>query len=165
MTSIVPQMNGGLIHTVFMAEAAQAGRVEHQRSADNCFHPNPTRGQHSEKVATREKQNVAGDSAYSLHYAVCPRSNVFWRFAPRAAVAEQLPVRAFCKDVSRVAAFVLAIVPFDQVTVNLGHGSKPSQFARLHGPTQRTGKHLRKCHPVQTLTKLVRIALSVLGER
>jgi len=116
-------------------------------------------------VATREEQNVAGDPAHSLHYAVFPRSNVFWRFAPWAAVAEQVPVRAFGKDVSRVAAFVLAVVPFDQVTINLGYGSEPSELARPHAATQGTGKYLRKCHPVQPLTAPLRMALSVLGER
>src|SRR2546425_10478142 len=116
-------------------------------------------------MATREKQNVAGDSAYSVHYAVGPRRNVFWRFAPRAAVAEQLPVRAFGKDVSRAPAFVLAVVPFDQVGVNLGHRPEPSQFAGPHGPTQGARKYRRECHRVQPLTKLSRIALSVLGQR
>jgi len=57
-------------------------------------------------------------------------------FAPWAAVAEQVPVRAFGKDVSRVAAFVLAVVPFDQVTINLGYGSEPSELARPHAATQ-----------------------------
>jgi hypothetical protein len=52
------------------------------------------RGQYSEKVATRENTHVAADSAYSLHYAVGPRRDVFWRLTPRAAISATGPNRA-----------------------------------------------------------------------
>src|SRR6476660_4264914 len=164
MTGVVPKVDRGLLRAVFIAQAAQASRTEHERSAEQRFQPNPTRSQYSKKVAAREKQNVSGNFTDALHDTVCPRRNVFWRFAARAAIAEQLPVRAFCKDLSRAAAFVLSIVPLDQVTVSFSLGFEPSKFTRPHGPTQGTGKYHLKCHPVQPLAKLSGIALPAFGE-
>src|SRR5437867_10264521 len=112
-------------------------------------------------MAAREKQNVSGHLAHSLHYAICSRSNLFWHFAARAAVAEQLPVRTFSKDVNRAATFVLAIVPFDQVRVNFSNRSESSQLARSHSTAQRAGEYLRKCHIPQSLPQFSRVAFSL----
>src|SRR5262245_21600964 len=163
MSSIVPQANRGSIG-VLMAQPAQTGRAQHESPGDNRFGPNPTRGQYSQKVTAREQQDVSAHSPHSLHHAVCPSGHLLRRFTAGAAIAEQLPVRALGKDVNREAALVLAIIPFDQVTVRFSHRAEPGQFARAYGPTQRAREYLRESRSVQPFTKPSRHVLSALGE-
>src|SRR5437016_13368095 len=106
MVGIVPQPDRGLGRAVLVTQCAQARRAQHERSAVNWLNPDPACGQHSEKMSAGKKQNISSHRSHAAHYAISPRSDLLRRFAARAAVAEQLPVRTFSQDVNREAAFV-----------------------------------------------------------
>src|SRR5215831_20381741 len=73
------------------------------------------------------------------------------RLTTRSAIAEQLPVRAFLKDVNRQATFVFAVVPFDEIGINLSYRSEAGQLARPHDAPQGAGEYLRECQSSETL--------------
>src|SRR5882672_7306832 len=68
-------------------------------------------------------------------------------------------------NVHRSAAFVFAVVPFDQVPIDFGRGPEASQFAGASGALQRTREDLRKGQSRQPFPKPAGIAFATLGER
>src|SRR5437667_2134916 len=165
MVGIVPQPDRGLGRAVLVTQCAQARRAQHERSAVNWLNPDPACGQHSEKMSAGKKQNISSHRAPAAHDAISPRSDLLRRFAARAAVAEQLPVRTFSQDVNREAAFVLAIIPFDQVSASFSYGSEPGQRTCPHGALQGAGEHFRKLESAQAFSQPSRIALPAVSER
>jgi hypothetical protein len=69
-------------------------------------------GQYPQEMSARKHQHRAFDRAQPANDAVGSGGDLADRFAPRATVAEQVPVRAFRQDLGRVAALIEAIVPF-----------------------------------------------------
>ena len=91
-------------------------------------------GKHDRTVIGRAK---AGDDAIGA------RAHIGWLLAVRAPVAKQEPARALAKDFAALASLVVAIVPFDQVGVDLGGVAEASERARAGRPLQwleRTGE-------------------------
>jgi hypothetical protein len=68
-------------------------------------------------------------------------------------------------DLCRSAALILAVVPFDQVGVDFGHGAKAGQFAGPNRALQRAGKDLDKGQSPQPLTESAGVALAAFGQR
>src|SRR6267143_673002 len=165
MMSFVPQSDHRMVTAVFIAQRAEARRTQHESISARCFNPSPARSQHSEEVPAGEKQNVARRRPHAVQYSVSPRGDLLWRFAARAAVAEQLPVRAFRTDLDRTATLVLAVVPLDEVVIDFSRRSKAGQFTCPTRALQWTGKHPRKRQFTQPLTKSSGIALATLGQR
>src|SRR6266567_2460281 len=86
---------------VLITERAQACRAEQKISAPSSRTKcQPSGGQDPNKVSAGKQQYVSSDTADTLDHAVRPRADLFWRFASRSAVAEQLPVWTFSKDFS-----------------------------------------------------------------
>jgi hypothetical protein len=99
------------------------------------------------------------------------RADRFWTSAARgvkrrrsrAAVAEQLPVRALRVDLGRAAALILAVVPFDQIGVDFGHGTKAGQIAGADRALQGTGEDLGKGQSPQPLAEGAGVAFAAFG--
>ena len=87
------------------------------------------------------------------------------RFASRAAVAEKFPIGTFRTNLSRTASFVLAIVPFDQVLINVSDWFEAGQFTGPGRTLQGTGQHQGKRQSLEPFTKPSCGALATIGER
>src|SRR6185436_14821766 len=96
----------------------------------------------------------------------CPlvKSNV-WPVASRTAVAEKFPIGTFRTNLSRTASFVLAIVPFDQVFINVSDWFEAGQFTGPGRTLQGTGQHQGKRQSLEPFTKPSCGALATIGER
>src|SRR5262249_41274176 len=79
-----------------------------------------------QKMAAGKNQNVPVDGAQATYHPVGPGANLIRRFSAGATVAEQLPTGTIRKDLGRATAFILAVVPFVQVTIDFSHGPKPA---------------------------------------
>ena len=90
--------------------------------------PGPSASQRAAKTRIKcpleKSKYVPLYCADALDYTICPHAHLCWRFAPRTAVPEQLPVRAFFKDLSRPQPLILAVVPLHKVRIYFGDGSK-----------------------------------------
>ena len=70
--------------------------------------------------------------------AIGARADLFRRLAARTAVAKNRPTRPSRANLFRRESFVLAIVPLDQVGLDIGKLAKPSEFAGFAGALERT---------------------------
>src|SRR2546425_10570040 len=113
--------------------------------------------------ATGKKQNVSRHRPYTVHHAVRPRGDLLRGFAARTAVAEQLPVRTFRTDLDGTPAFIFAIVPFDEITIDSSRRSEAGEFTRASGALQWASPHLSEVHSTQPLSKSSGIAFTALG--
>src|SRR5437870_656727 len=165
MASVVPEPNYWLRQVVFVAQRTHARRAEHEVSTERGIEAEPASSKYSEKMRARKDQHITLDSAHAFHHAVCPRADLVRRFSSGAAIAKQLPVRALPVDVSGKATLILAIVPFEQVTVDFSHCSKAGQLAGSSGTLQRAGKYLGESHSTQPFLKPAGIALATFCER
>src|SRR6185436_11403189 len=86
------------------------------------------------------------------------------RFTTRTAVAEELPARTPLENLSRRQAVVIAVVPFDQVGIDLCHGAEAGQFAGAFGPLQRAGEDVCEGPTAQMLAEPAGLAFAALGE-
>src|SRR5215472_14168055 len=94
-----------------------------------------------------EKENVAINRTHPLYYSIGTDLDLLRCFASGTTVAKQVPFRTLGADVGAAAPFIFSVIPFDQIPIDLGHCTKPRQFARLACPFERTGVHLCKGEP------------------
>jgi len=159
---VIPKPDYRLRKIVFVPDRAQARRAQQQIPARiSWISPKPPVGENANEVSAGEEQHISTKRPDTLNYTVCPLADLCWRFASRGAVAEQLPVWTFRKDLSRTQPLILTVVPFHQVRIGFGRSSKPSQFASSDRALQRAGKYFGKCHALQTFSESPCVALSV----
>src|SRR5437899_1501890 len=96
---LVPEADHRLGSTMLVPHRTETGRAEQEVPARPRVEPEPARGEHSEKVSARKEQHVPSDCPHPAYHPVGPRSDLVRRLPFRAAVAEQLPVRALGVDV------------------------------------------------------------------
>src|SRR4029079_10119916 len=114
-------------------------------------------------MAARKEQRMACRRADAADDPIRTFADFMRRFASRAAVAEEFPIGTFCTNLSRTASFVLTIVPFDQVFINVSDWFEAGQFTGPGRTLQRTGQHLGKCQSLESFTKSSWGALATLG--
>src|SRR5438552_16335572 len=116
-------------------------------------------------MGARKQQNVAVDGAYAIDDAVGPCAHLVRCLPAGAPVAEQIPIRAFLQDLDSAAAFILAIVPLDQIRIGLGLLAEACELACPDGALQRTGEYLCKAQPAQPGPECPGIGFAPLGQR
>src|SRR5439155_1372046 len=142
VAAIVPQPDRGFRQVVFIAQGAQARSTQQEQSAAHWLESEPTRGKHSQKVSARENQNLPLDHADLPQHTISPCTNLTGVFTVWATITKQLPVRAFGKNLSAATALIISVVPFDQISFNLGNPSETSQFTSPGRALQRASEHL-----------------------
>src|SRR5436190_21629001 len=128
MAIVVPQADGGFGQVVFIAQGAQAGCAQEQEAACRRLKPKPARGENPQEMPAREDQDVTLESPEQPHDAIGPRPHLPRGFTPGATVTKQFPVGPFSVNLNAAAAFVVTVVPFEQITFDLGHPPKPGQL-------------------------------------
>jgi hypothetical protein len=93
-------------------------------------------------MSAREEQYISCYGSYTAQNALSPCSYLAWRFASRAAVAKQLPIRALRADLCRAATLIFAVVPLDEVAIDVRYGLESGQGASSAGALQGAGKNL-----------------------
>src|SRR5271169_1935890 len=119
MTVIVPQPDCGLGQFMLIAQRAEARSAQQEVPATRRVETEPAGREYPQEMPARKNQYVAFDRAHPAHDAIGPRADLAWRLSSGAAVTEELPVRALRMDLSRAAALILAVIPFDQIGIDL----------------------------------------------
>src|SRR6516164_1675544 len=164
MTAIVPKVDCGLGQFVLVAQCAQARSAQQEVPATRRVETEPTSGEHPQEMPARKNQHVAFDRTHPAHDAVGPRANLARRLSSGTAVTEELPVRTLHTGFSRAAAFILAIVPLDQVGIDLGYTAKSGQLAGASRALQGTGEDLGKSQSTQPLAEGAGITFAAFGQ-
>jgi hypothetical protein len=84
-------------------------------------------------MSAGKEQNIPREGTDAFHYAIGPGRDLLRRFSAGTTIAEEFPSGAFREYVNGQTAFVLAVVPFDQIAIDLGGGSKASELTGPHG--------------------------------
>src|SRR5260370_5226885 len=162
VTIVIPKPDHRLRKIVFVPDRAQARRAQQKIPARvSWISPQPPVGENANEVSAGKEQYISRNREHTLNYTVCPLADLRWRFASRRAVAEQLPVWTFCKNLGRTQPLILTVVPFHQVRIGFGHISKPSKFASSGSTLQRAGKYLVTCPTPHTPSHPPCVTLSV----
>src|ERR1700730_5407973 len=165
MVGVVPQSNCRLAEVVLVAEHAQARGSEKKIAPASGFEAEPARGEHAQNMRAGEHQDVTPDRADPVDDAVGPCSSLVRSLPTGAAVAEQKPIRTFPQDLDSPAAFILAIVPLDQLRIGFGLLAETCQLARPDGALQRAGEDLGKAQPAQPRPERPGIGFATFGQR
>jgi hypothetical protein len=110
-----------------------------------------------------KEQHVSLQGPYAAYHAVGPDTNLFRAFPSRTTIAKQLPVGALGVDFNGAAAFVISVIPFQQVAINLGNAAEASEFTCPGRAHQRTGEYPGESQAAQPFPKSAGVALATLG--
>src|SRR5262249_51638991 len=142
MACLVPQANHRVGRLPLVAECAQARRAQHEEPAvDARRDAEPARRQHTAEVTAREQEHVTPKGARALDHPGGPRADLLGCRAPGTAIAEELPVWTLRTDLCGATALVLAVVPLDQLGIDLRNRGEAGQLTRPGRSLQGTGEH------------------------
>jgi hypothetical protein len=80
--------------------------------------PNPTRHEDAQNMSMGEHYDVAIGGASPGNHPIDPGAHLLRRFAAGASVPEDEPARSDLVDLNGRQAFVIAIVPLDQIGID-----------------------------------------------
>src|SRR5208283_6214690 len=98
-----------------------------------------------------EDQDIARERPKLPDNTVCPRADLPGGFTSRAAVAKELPARPFGLNLGEAVAFVIAVIPLDQIPFDLGHLPESSQLTGPGHALERAAQNGRERKPFQPL--------------
>src|SRR5204863_13887 len=101
----------------------------------------------------------------TIVHTLGPVTDLLWRFPVGATVAKQLPAGPLRTNLRRSKTFVIAVVPFDQIAIELCYRAEARQFSGPNGALQRTGQNLGENQSGQPLSKSQRIAFTAFRQR
>jgi len=93
------------------------------------FDTDPAGGQHANEVSARKQQHITLGPPHATHYAIRPGGYLRRGFASRTTVPEEVPTRALAKDLGRPPAFIVSVVPLDQVAIDFGSSAETRKIA------------------------------------
>src|SRR5439155_26984216 len=88
--------------------------------SDEWFEAKPTCGKHSQEMPARKNQHVAFDAPDATENTIGAPANLFRRFSVGTTVAKQLPVWSLRVNLDGSKTFIIAVVSFDQIGIDLG---------------------------------------------
>jgi hypothetical protein len=94
MVIVIPEPDYRFGAVVFIGEYAQARGAQHKVTARTRVEAQPPGDQHAQKMAAGEEDHISSDGPDTFNNTVCALTDLRGRFAARAAVPEELPVRA-----------------------------------------------------------------------
>src|SRR5580765_4904803 len=97
-------------------------------------------------MAVAEQGDVSRCGANLGDNAIGARADLFRRLAARTAVSKHRPTGPRQADLLCLESLVLAIVPLDQVGLDIGKLAKASEHAGFAGALERTSEDQRKSH-------------------
>src|SRR2546422_5440027 len=92
------------------------------------------------------------------------RADRVWGPSPGAPVGNQPPVRALGVDIGAGPTFIRAVVPLDEIGLDLRRGAEASQLARPDRPLQGTGEHRGEGQSLQPLSEPESLGFAVPGQ-
>src|SRR5229473_4428211 len=164
MMCVVPSPDGRLGKVVLVAEEAEARGAEREIAPSRRFEAEPAGGDHAQDMGARKHQDIAADGAHAADDAIGPCADLVRSFPTRATVAEQLPIRALPEDLGGAAAFILAIVPFRQIRIELGLAAETRQLTGPDRALQGAREYLGKGQSAQPLPEGPGVAFAALGQ-
>jgi hypothetical protein len=103
--------------------------------------------------------------AKPFYDSIGPSSHPFYRFAPRATIAEQLPPRTLRADFRRCTALVVTIVPFHQIRIDYRDIAETGQFTGPASAQQGTDENSLEREVFEPIGEVSSHGFSVFSQR
>src|SRR5213079_122975 len=116
-------------------------------------------------MPARKNQHVAFDGPDATENTIGASANLFRRFSVGTTVAKQLPVGSLRVNLDGSKTFIIAVVPFDQIGIDLGCRAEARWFTRSNGALQRTGEHFGENQSSQALPQPLGVEFAATGQR
>src|SRR5271157_707046 len=164
MVVIVPEEDGRVVQGMLVAHDTQRCGTEHEVPRVLGGQAGPARAEDTEEMAVTEKEDATAIRAEAGDHAVGARTHRRERLTPRAAVPEEIPAWPLTADVGGEPAFIIAIVPLDEVRGDLGDGPETCKLASPPRPLERADQDLGERYPLEPCSQPSRVALAPLGQ-
>ena len=126
----------------------------------------PSGCEYSQHVAVSERNCIASQRTHFCDHTIDSHAELLRSFsASAAAIVEDCPARMVSLNLVGGQSFVIAVVPFHQIRINLGARSQSRQFTGLPRPSQRARQHQVEIRRDEFLTQESRSLAAVLGQR
>src|ERR1700733_16332018 len=102
--------------------------------------------------------------AKATNDAVGSGADIGWLLAVRASVAEEEPAGSLAEDFAALAPLVVAVIPFEQVGIELGGVAEPGERASAGRTLKGTGENPVKLQPLKALMELPGFAFPLFRE-
>src|SRR5690242_5329145 len=158
-------MDRRLAPAVLVAEDADARRPEHQEAPLRGRKAEPSRREHPQDMAAGKHDRGGFGRAQAGDDPVRAGANVGGLLAVRAAVVEQEPAGALGQDLAGLAAFVVAVAPFNKIRIDLGGVAEPGEVAGAPRALERAREDPVERLALEALPQAPRLALAFLAER
>ena len=160
---LVPEADDRLVSAlVFEGEHTHAGGSAVEEPPGPRRQAEPSSRDHPDDVPARKCQNVPLDAHDAGDDPIGSGGDIFGGLAFGAAVTKKLPGGPLPLDVPKHQPLVAAVIPLDQVGIDLRDRSKTGEFARPRGALKRAGEDGREGESPQSLTEL---AGAILADR
>src|SRR5215472_3568201 len=116
-------------------------------------------------MRTGKEQHGAVNRSYPAHDAVGSSPDFLQRFPSGKTVDEWLPAWLLHLNVRAAETFVLAVVPLDQVGIDLRFCPEAGQFTRPPRTLKRAGQHAGEFQPCQPFAETEGVAFAALRQR
>ena len=103
----------------FKAKNAERCGAQHEMLTVEGRHADPSSGQDAPELAVREERDVAAQSEKTCDEPIGAIGHLRGRLATWTTVSKHIPIWSFLANVRRAPPFVLAIVPFGQVRLDV----------------------------------------------
>src|SRR4026207_2130198 len=128
--------------------------------------PQPAGREYSQNVPVSEESRIALQCAYSCDHTIGTDADLLWSLSARAAaIVEDCPTWAMNKNLLGGQSFVVPVVPFHQIRIDLGARAQTRQFAGLPRPSQRARQPRLEFSRARFLPQQPRLLATVLGQR
>ena len=110
---------------MFIAERTKACHVQHQKFPGSRLESEPAGSEHSQEMSAGKNQHIAFDGAHATDNTIGSGANLLRRFSVGTTVTEQLPVGSYRMNFRGSNAFIIAVVPLDQIGIDFGCSAEP----------------------------------------
>src|SRR5271170_2615271 len=116
-------------------------------------------------MAARKQDRAVIRRAKASDNAIGSRPDVCWLLAIRASVAKQEPAGTIGQDLARLPSFVVAVVPLQEVGIDLGSLAEPGQRAGARRALKRAREDFVKRETRKAPLERARLALALFRQR
>ena len=147
------------------AEYADGCRVQRKVLPLGHGQSDPANGQRRADVTVQEERNIAGQGPEPRQQPVDPRSNLIRALAVRTSIAPQTPVGPVAANVDRAPTFVVPIVPFLQIAVDLAVRRQAGELTGSPRTQHWAREHLTEMNLPKPHRQRTRIRFTLLSQR
>ena len=149
----VPEPDDRVLKTLLVAENADPGSLQQQRSSDGWPKTAPASPKHSQEVTVCKHNRSPGQFPEVGDHSVSSCGHILDRFPAWAAVIEYIPAGECLVNFRLSLPFEVPVIPLDQSGIHRRFGAESRQITGRPSPLQRADQNVMKLDAGQSRSK------------